>query len=468
MIGFLRNNMKIASVLFLTIILVILSVSCGNQNPTPIFVPTLTPIPITPIAIDKGKILETPPPGLVYQEVQGITDASSAIKDKRINFVDSNGKIISRTYKGYNPKISPSAKLVAYQYDGDLFILEINTGDTINITNTPDCNEESPTWSPDGESIAFIGCAHKDQFDVKVFYLDSGKFENITNTSEFQETCMSKSCELSWWSEQPDYIFVGAYRPKEPVLGAPLRPHCHSAPNHCDVFLAKINIDGSAFQIVDQVSGIYTSPDLSPNGKIIAYDGGNLLNLETLEHEILLPSEYGLNADIPVHSDGPEMIEPSWSPNGDQIVWTAHLDYWGNIGIVKFDLVEHSAEILYAFRPYYGLYSLGASQRWMEIKTTWSPNGEWISFNNMEWPEQDDDIFFKEFVWIISVDGQKMANFEGHMGSKMAWSSESAWFAFTKNDFENKILKVQIVNIEEWELYNLDVSTETKVVGWIE
>lgn len=37
----------------------------------------------------------------------------------------------------------------------DIFVFDLNTGETTNITNTPDRNEDHPAWSPDGDHLAF-------------------------------------------------------------------------------------------------------------------------------------------------------------------------------------------------------------------------------------------------------------------------------------------------------------------------
>lgn len=41
-------------------------------------------------------------------------------------------------------------------YNSDLWLLDINTGEKIQLTNTPSIYELHPQWSPDGQKIAFV------------------------------------------------------------------------------------------------------------------------------------------------------------------------------------------------------------------------------------------------------------------------------------------------------------------------
>ncbi|WP_250444625.1 hypothetical protein [Actinotalea sp. C106] len=53
---------------------------------------------------------------------------------------------------------SPSGEEVAAVRDGDVVVLDAQTGDTVRqVTATPGVTERDPSWAPDGSSIAFTG-----------------------------------------------------------------------------------------------------------------------------------------------------------------------------------------------------------------------------------------------------------------------------------------------------------------------
>lgn len=59
----------------------------------------------------------------------------------------------------FSPAWSPEGRRIAFVSwrDGnqDIYIFDLNTGETINLTNTPNRHEDYPAWSPDGTVLAY-------------------------------------------------------------------------------------------------------------------------------------------------------------------------------------------------------------------------------------------------------------------------------------------------------------------------
>ncbi|MFN2286683.1 MAG: DPP IV N-terminal domain-containing protein [Anaerolineae bacterium] len=128
------------------------------------------------------------------------------------------------------PSWSPDGKWLAYEayVDGnlDIYILNVERGDSQRLTSDPE-PEYSPAWSPDGRHIAFTAY-RDDNKDLYVISLDDGITVNVSNTPDQNE-------DYAAWSPDGRYLVYSAGVPgnetiwkipfdKEALVTGMLRP----------------------------------------------------------------------------------------------------------------------------------------------------------------------------------------------------------------------------------------------------
>jgi Tol biopolymer transport system component len=74
-----------------------------------------------------------------------------------IRLVDVGGSHDRLFGAGGNPAWSPNGKQLAFEYRGDIWLANSNRSGKRNLTNTPDVQEKSPSWSADGGAVTFAG-----------------------------------------------------------------------------------------------------------------------------------------------------------------------------------------------------------------------------------------------------------------------------------------------------------------------
>ena len=92
-----------------------------------------------------------------------------------------------------DPDYSPDGRSLLYFTDEplprDLFVRDVETGNVIALTNTPNFEEVSPRWAPDGRRIVFVGTESTEGAEGDIWILDSatGNRHNLTSTQDVGE-----------------------------------------------------------------------------------------------------------------------------------------------------------------------------------------------------------------------------------------------------------------------------------------
>ena len=417
------------------------------------------------------------PQNLIFVQKCEIKEDASAEKPcpDSVFFNDSNGNFKQFPFIGSNLTLAYDYKKGTFEHDRDIWLLDLANGTSKNLTNTTDCYEHDVTWSPDSKSIAFLGCGGDSLDDIYLLDILSGKRTNITNTPDRYENCFPSNsfplsnCSLGWWSKQSSLIVSGSGNPRKSQPGEIWRGACHTYAGECFTFPTKISIDGKGYSILDQINGLEYLPALSPDGTLLAYDGGILYNVATGTQTTLHPSDYGLSVEASNDSGDPQLVSPSWSPDGKQIAWIGHINNNGDNGLFVFDISRHEGQILATYRPYYVTLTLPPWSTWSGSIVRWSPDSQWITLSDLAWTEQKNPSS-GTFLWVMSRDGKTKVKFDtgNYTYAAPVWSPDSQNIVFCQNHFVNSEFSqtIQMLEITTWKIKQLSVSGDSYPVAW--
>jgi len=146
---------------------------------TPLPSATITPEPTTAVPTDVPPTDEPAPPALrgeiIFESNRNGTPA--LFKLAAWNFTT---EMISGTENASQAKWSPDGGRIAFSKNGDIFTMNPDGSNVVNLTNSPDSNDRSPTWSPNGLQIAFES---NQTGNWEIFSISSGGGEavNLSN-----------------------------------------------------------------------------------------------------------------------------------------------------------------------------------------------------------------------------------------------------------------------------------------------
>ncbi len=220
------------------------------------------------------------------------------------------------------PTISPDGSRVVYgvmppgSTIADLYEQRIGGSNPRNLTNTPDIDEEDPAFSPDGSMIAFRIA----DGGIHVMDADGGNVRQLTELGGDPS-----------WSPDGQEILYGRNFPGDPTnLNQGLG----------DLFAVDLNGEiRRVFEAKD--NAIYYQPELSPNGRRIAFWG--VILGEGAQRDIWTISADGSDT-VAVTADRHVDFSPVWSPDGRHLYFGS--DRGGTFNIWRVPIDQNTGAVL--------------------------------------------------------------------------------------------------------------------------
>ena len=296
-------------------------------------------------------------------------------------YEDQTGRF-TLTVSGLAPEITtpttPATGLIAFtstrDRDVDIHLMGVDSGSVTSITRLTDdaAYDWEPSWSPDGQRIAFTsitGQREDGNWDIYIMNADGSGITRLTSHP-------AKDDNPSW---SPDGVSIAFTSERD---------------GNEEIYV--INADGISVRRLTNNTASNWGPSWSPDGQRIAF-----VSARNGNDDIYVMNINGSNANR-LTTDAASDWEPSWSPDGGHIAFASDRD-------------DRNHEI-------YVMASDGSNvtrltdNRANDSSPNWSPDGEHIAFTS----ERDGNTD----IYVMAADASGVTRLTSHPGDdyQPSWS----------------------------------------------
>ncbi len=249
---------------------------------------------------------------------------------------------------------------IAFVHDGRIYTMTAHGTERHQLTRRPKVGGVSPSYSPNGRTIAFI--SGRKQSDLWTMHSDGTHQRRLTYTAHLDEGQPA-------WSPDGKKIVFGMWRPT-------------SGDEEIGIGIWIVRSDGRGRRRL--TSGRDGSPSWSPDGRQIAFS--RYAPEADTESIFVVAAGGGVPTDLSTEP-GVSDYQPDWSPDGRRIVFASDPDtFRSNLWVMNADGSERrlvtNTDDVFVYAP------------------VWSPDGRWIAY------EGDDQ--HGDQIYVSRPDGSKL------------------------------------------------------------
>ncbi len=331
----------------------------------------------------------------------------------RIPAFGGNPVLITTLHDGsiWPRRWSKNGSTIYYEYKGNLYALDVNSGQATQLTDlgTSKVNSDSISISPDEQQIAYISTVGDGRSSVWVAPLRGGIPRQIANDAGHnRNTIWHPDSKTVLYSSNVDGVYqifaanIDGRKPAQLTFGDlnsfaldvsadGARVLYGSTKEESDVW--GVNVAGGGEFALTSDLGCELWPDVSPDGKTIAYQAvRNLSQGDKISNCSILTRQTNSDEPVRLADDG---ALPKWSPDGKQIafmrlvgraqsLWTVNIADGKNRQLATGGVPS----IEYTFLPYLRVQASSFS---------WSPDSRSIVYCSEKSGQQN--------LWVIAANG---------------------------------------------------------------
>jgi Tol biopolymer transport system component len=301
---------------------------------------------------------------------------------------------------------SPDGERILFSMQGEIYVMELDSRNMANLTNTPEELEWAGGWSPDGQSIVFSGPKANGRTAIFVMDSDGQNRRQLT----FGD---SRDRSPAWSPDGSKITFLsdrngadGAYR------------------------IYTMTPDGkNVQQLTNHQRELDQSFAWSPDGQSIAFVSGRANNLG-----VYLIDAQGRNERLIILSDTVYPDGLAWSPDGRYLVYVVYREL---LPLTLFELIPIPTN---GDAP----TEISSDELAMWRCPVWSPDGRYLLFSAVGAGElQNPDVPSDFHIMVMNTDGAKLRRFQPAIQFRYtggwAWSPDRSHVLLSKGTFADII-----------------------------